>query len=90
MHSLRCKAGAAAEALCVSGKQADGERRAATLPKEVSGFRVLWQCLAVGPLLWRGVQEVAADIEWEDQEPAVQVHDHLLLGSKHRGQRRSQ
>lgn len=47
--------------------------------EEVSAFQIFQQCLTVRLLLWRRVQEVTADVEWEDQEPAVQVHYHLLL-----------
>lgn len=47
--------------------------------EEVSAFQIFQQCLTVSLLLRRRVQEVTADVEWEDQEPAIQVHYHLLL-----------
>lgn len=35
---------------------------------------------AARPLLRRRVEEIAADVEGEDEQAAVQVHHHLLLG----------
>lgn len=71
---LQCKA-------CLSElwSSIQGGRGAATDPREVSGFQIIQLGLAVCPLLWRCVQEVAADVEGERQESAVQIHHDLLL-----------
>lgn len=56
-----------------------GGTGAATDPRQFSGLQIIQLGLAVCPLLWRCVQEVAADVEGERQESAVQIHHNLLL-----------
>lgn len=81
IYQLQCKA-FVVRALCVS-KAGNGKQRvlqALLRPNgEGSGFRILRQRLTLRFLLRRRVQEVTADVEREDEEPAVQVHHHLLL-----------